>query len=152
MIMGNHRKPSGLGLALAVALVALPTHVAAQATPEPQQQQPTDLQQEACSAQLMPVQVEAGEAATQVTITVSQPIGEVTGVEAPEGSGIRLASAADLPRTPLAAPDEAPEPIRMGDAANTWIVYLNLADAEAGQHELTFNSSRGDCTAQITVN
>jgi hypothetical protein len=39
----------------------------------------------------------------------------------------------------------------MGDAPNTWIVYLNLADAEAGTHELAFTSGRGECTAELTV-
>jgi hypothetical protein len=39
----------------------------------------------------------------------------------------------------------------MGEGPNTWNVYLDLTEANAGTHELTFRSSEGDCTAEITV-
>ena len=136
----NHT--SLLGLILAGALAAVPSHVAAQAAPQ---------QQQSCTAEITPGAVEAGARAVPVTITVSQPIGEVTGVRAAEGSGIALAQPTDLPRQQLAAGAQAPQPIAMGDAANTWIVYLNLAEAEAGAHELSFTSTRGACTSELTV-
>jgi hypothetical protein len=140
--MQPQRKTSLLGIALAAALVGLPASLMAQ--------QPGQQQQEACTARISPTQLAAGEAATQVTITVSQPIGEVTGVDGGE-SGITLAEASALPRTPLAGPDDRPTPIRMGDSEGQWIVYLNTTEAEAGQHELAFRSERGACTGQIAV-
>jgi hypothetical protein len=147
--MQKERSASLLGLALATALVALPAQINAQDLP---QQQPQQQQQEQCTAQIQPAQVQAGAAAERVTVTLQQPVGAITGVEAPEGSNIELASAEDLPRTPLAGPDEPrPEPISMGEAENQWTVYLNLSEAEAGSHELTFNTAQGQCTARIMV-
>jgi hypothetical protein len=139
--MLEHTRSSLLGLTLAAAFLAMPSFVAAQAV----QQAPT------CTAEVMPAAVEAGERAVPIAVTVSEPIGEVTGVSAPEGSGITLAAPADLPRQQLAADAPAPQPIAMADADNTWIVYLNLAEAEAGAHELTFTSGSGGCRAELTV-
>jgi hypothetical protein len=132
-------------IALAAAFLALPAALAAQ-QPEPAQQQ----QQPACVASFMPTELAVGQEAAEVTITVSEAIGEVTELEAGE-SGIALAEADALPRTPLAAPDEPPAPIRMGDAENQWIVYLNTVNAQAGSHELTFRSEQGSCAGQVTV-
>jgi hypothetical protein len=140
--MQPQTRTSLFGIALAVALVGLPAGVTAQ--------QPGQQQQEACTARISPTQLAAGEAATPVTITVSRTIGDVTGVDAGE-SGITLAEASALPRTPLAGPNERPTPIRMGDSENQWIVYLSTTEAEAGPHELTFRSERGACTGQLTV-
>jgi hypothetical protein len=145
--MQSHKKISILGLALATAAVALPGQVAAQDPAQDPAQFPT--QQQQCQAQVSPAQVAAGERAAEVRITVSEPIGEVTGLQA-GASGIQLAAAEDLPRTPLAA-DDAPQPIRMGDAENQWVVYLNTTGAQAGQHELTFELASGTCTGQVTV-
>ena len=130
--MQKERSTSLLGLALAAAVVALP--VEAQDRPQqPQQQQ----QQQACTIQ--PAQVQAGSEAERVTVTLNRPGAEITGLEAPEGSNIELASEENIPRTPLAGADQPrPEPISMGEAENQWVVYLNLSDAEAGSHELTF--------------
>jgi hypothetical protein len=148
--MQKERSGSLLGLALATALIALPAQLIAQDLPQqqPQQQQ----QQQACTAQIQPAQVQAGSNAERVTVTLDQPVGEITGVEAAEGSNIELANAEDLPRTPLAGPDQPrPEPISMGEGENSWTVYLNLSEAEAGSHELTFNTAQGECTARIMV-
>jgi hypothetical protein len=142
--MQKDRKLSHLGLAL--ALVAVPGFVAAQ-TPQ-QQQQPA---QQAAACTIQPSTVQAEGRATPITVTVGQQFGEVTGVTAPAASGITLATASDLPREPLATGQPAPRPIAMGDGANKWVVYLNVAEAEAGRHELTFRSARGQCTAQLTV-
>lgn len=104
-----------------------------------------------CSAEIDPAQVSPGESAVQVSITMSMPIGPVTGLEVGEGSGITLSSLRDLPRTDLAAGDPPRRPIRMGEAPNQWSVWLNLSEAEAGTHEVTFQSAEGQCTASITV-
>ena len=189
--MQKERNAPVLGLALAAALVALPAQLVAQDRPQQQQQQ--QQQQQTCTAQIMPAQVEAGSNAERVMVTLNQPVGEITGVEAAEGSNIELASAADLPRTPLASGDQPrvggdqpsvgdqprpggdqpraggdqpraggdqpqagagqprPQPISSGDAENQWVVYLNLSEAEAGAHELTFNTRQGQCTGRIMV-
>jgi hypothetical protein len=148
--MQNERSSSMLGLALAAALVALPAQLVAQDVPQPQPQEPQ--QQQTCTAQIQPAQVEAGSNAERVTVTLQQPVGEITGVEGAEGSNIELAAETDLPRTPLAGADQPrPQPISMGDAENQWVVYLNLSEAEAGSHELTFNTGEGQCTARLMI-
>jgi hypothetical protein len=129
-------------LAFVAALTAVPAHVTAQ--------DPVT-ETEACTAQVNPAQVAPGEKAQQITVAFPQQVGAITGVEAAEGSGITLSAAADLPRTELAAGEPAPSPIEMGEGPNTWNVYLDLSQANAGTHELTFRSSEGDCTAEITV-
>jgi hypothetical protein len=131
------------GIAFAAALVAQAGQVTAQ-EPQAPQQQPM------CTAQVSPSQLQPGQAATAVNVTVSQAIGEITEVEAGT-SGLALAAAGDVPRTPLAAPDEAPRPIRMGDSPTQWIVFLNTSEVEAGEHEITFKSERGECSATLTV-
>ena len=131
--MLHHTKTSLSAFALAAALVAVPSVAYAQ-----------------CTAQVSPAQVSAGERAVPVSITVSEPIGEITTVQAAESSGITLAAASDLPREPLAA-GSAPQPIAMGDTDNTWAVYLNLADAQPGTHQLIFSSDRGTCSAEVVV-
>lgn len=104
-----------------------------------------------CEATIAPGQLSVGETATRVTISMSLPIGPIMGIEASEGSGIALSSPADLPRTQLAAGEGPPRPIRMGDAPNTWDVWLNLSEAEEGTHEIMFQSESGTCSAEITI-
>jgi hypothetical protein len=134
----------GLAALAFVAALAVPAHVTAQ-DPIP------EAETEACTAQVNPAQVAPGEKAQQITVAFPQQVGAITGVEAAEGSGIALSAAADLPRTELAAGEPAPSPIEMGEGPNTWNVFLDLSQANAGTHELTFRSSEGDCTAEITV-
>lgn len=129
-------------LALMTALAVVPADVIAQDQP---------LEGPQCTAEVQPQQVAAGSNAVPVTITVSEPIGQVTGVNVAEDSGISLAAASDLPRTEMAAGEEQPQPIRMGEGENTWIVWLNLANAQEGTHELTFTSTQGECTANLEV-
>lgn len=130
--------------ALAVAAVAFaPSHVNAQ-------EDALELQQE-CTAQVSPAQVEAGAAAVMVSVTLSEDIGAVERVEA-VGSGITEASSDDIPRTEMATDEEAPKSILEGAAANTWTVWLNTTDAEAGTYPVTFVTTEGTtCTADLEI-
>lgn len=130
-------------LALVAALAIVPADITAQDQPIGGEQ--------ACTVEFQPQQVAAGSNAVPVTITVSEPIGPVTGLNADEMSGIKLATAADLPRTEMAAGEEQPQPIRMGEGENTWIVWLNLAEAQEGTHELSFTSTQGECAGSLEV-
>lgn len=130
-----------MAFSLAAALTALPAHLTAQ-DPVPEQEQ--------CTAQITPAQVTAGEQAVQVTVETTQQIDALTGIADSE-SGIALASPENLPRTEMAAGEPTPRPIEMGAAQNTWNVWLDLQDAQPGQHELKFETNQGECTAQIQV-
>ncbi len=149
--MQKHWKASLSSFALTAALVAMPGLVQAQQRPQQQPQPQQQQQAQACTAKVSPATVQSGQKAAEVTFTFSEAIGQVTDVSASDDSGIELAAASDLPRQELAAGSPAPRPIAMGDAANSWKVYLNTTDAKAGQQELTLNSSMGECKAQITV-
>lgn len=130
-----------MAFGLAAAL-ALPANMNAQ--------EPVPAGQQQCTAQVTPAQVTAGERAVQVTVETSQQIDALTGIKDSE-SGIALASPEDLPRTEMAAGEPAPRPIEMGAAQNSWNVWLNLEDVEAGEHELVFETNQGECTAVLTV-
>lgn len=130
--------------ACALALVA--GTLGAQEVPEPQL--------EACTAELSPAEVQSGSAAVEVTVTLPEAPGPVTAVEAAPASGIALASPADLPRSDMAADEaeEAPQPIAMGNAANTWTVWLNTANATPGRYQLTFNTGTSSCQGEVIIN
>ncbi len=102
-----------------------------------------------CTAEVAPAQIEAGAPAVQLTVALSEDVGEVTGVEAPE-AGISVAAPGDLPRTDMAA-ETAPQPIAMADQGNAWTIWLNTTQATPGTHEVTFTGTDGTCQAQITV-
>lgn len=102
-----------------------------------------------CTAEVAPAQIEAGAPAVQLTVVLSEDVGEITGLEAPQ-SGLAVATPGDLPRTDMAA-DARPEPIKLAEQGNAWTVWLNTTEAQSGTHEVAFTASEGTCRAQITV-
>ncbi len=128
--------------ALALLLVGTPRLVAAQEQTEPQQ----------CTAQALPELVQAGQAAVRVTFTLSEDTGVIDGLQAPEGSGIEVASPEDLPKQDMANPDMPPKPIEMSrEQPNVAILWLNTNAAQAGAYVLTLTSEEHTCVAQLTV-
>jgi hypothetical protein len=125
-----------------LALVALCTGIVAV---------PTEVSAQECSVQIVPAELEHGLKAVPVTITMSQAVGAVTGVDAPRGSGIVLASPSDLPRTEMASVEGQPRPIKMGEAENVWTVWLNVAEAKAGAHNLSFTGQEGRCAGRLVI-
>lgn len=137
-----------LTLAAAVALIPLDANA-----------QERDTLDQECTAEVSPAQVEAGSEAVRVTVTLSEDIGTVTGLEQkdPEqleqehAHGITLASPMDVPRTPMAAGDEAPTPVQMGADQLTWILWLNTSEAEEGTHSVFFVAGENRCAAELDV-
>jgi hypothetical protein len=149
--MHNTTRTISPALALAAALAFVPVSAVAQ-TPVPL----TPAAPAMCVGELSPASVQAGVKAVAITVQVTETMGAVTGFEAGEDSGILLAVAADLPKTEMArgtpaTPAPAARPINMADAANTWTVWINVAEAEAGTSDVTFTSSSGKCTAHLEV-
>jgi hypothetical protein len=103
----------------------------------------------ACTAEVLPAEIAAGESAVRLTVALSSNVGDVASIEAPEGSGIAVAAPGDLPRIPLAT--EEPLPIMRGTEDNTWTVWVNTSMSEPGTHEVTFIGQDGRCTADLTV-
>lgn len=107
-----------------------------------------------CTAQVDPVEIAAGEAAIKVTAALSEAIGEISGLQVPEGSGIAIAAADAIPRAELANPDaeaQEPKPIEMAAESNAVTLWLSTADAAAGEYEVTLQGESSQCTAKITV-
>lgn len=103
-----------------------------------------------CTATVDVASIPAGAAATPVTFSLSESIGEVTGVEAGE-SGVRIASPEDLERSEMAT-EEAPKVIEMSaESEGVAQIWLNTLEAQPGTYELTLSSEAGSCTAVVTV-
>lgn len=111
----------------------------------------------ACEATLMPAEIAAGQAAVQVDVQLASDIGGVTGLEAPEGSGVMVATGEELAqlRVEMALPGEEgqkDEPIRMSEDGRTATLWLTTANAQPGTYEIKLKGE-GDhaCTAKVTV-
>lgn len=131
------------GLILAMALALQPATAAAQDVPEAP----------VCEVEVEPAEVPAGEAAIRITATLSEVIGPVQGLDAPEQSGLKLADPADIPRVDMANPEEEAQPIAMTpDEPNRVQVWLNTADvADLGEHPFVLTSESGECRGLLTV-
>jgi hypothetical protein len=132
---------ASLALALAFAFVA--NGAMAQeppVTPAPQ-----------CEAEVTPEAVPAGEAAVRVTFTLSEGIGDISGLEAPEGT-LTVAAAEDIPRVDMANPNEEVRPIDLAADTNTVTVWIRTVGAEAGSVAVTLQGENdATCTASVTV-
>lgn len=132
---------SGTVLTLAAAVALMPSNANAQ-----------DLMPDVeCTAQISPAQVEAGAEAVRVTVTFSEDIGDVTGVDQESAHGISIASPMDVPRTEMAAGEPPPTPIQMGDDARSWTFWLNTSEAEEGTHSVVFLAGENRCEAELEI-
>lgn len=129
--------------ALGAALVVMPTTLAGQEPPEPQQRP--------CRAEISPAAVHAGSDAVRVMATLSEDVGSVTGVEGDEESGIAMANPADMPRTEMVAAGGQPEPIQMGAGRNAWTLWLSTADAQPGDHTVRVIADGGVCEGSLSI-
>jgi hypothetical protein len=137
------RTTSALAAALSLAFLVPGSALA--------QEEPTPPEPVACTAQPNVEAVAPGQAAALVAFTLSNDIGPVIGIEAPE-SGLVVAAPEDLPRVDMANPEETPKPIQMSlEAANTAIVWLNSTHAQPGVYEVWLVSEAGRCAATVTV-
>ena len=94
--------------------------------------------------------MKAGEAAVQLTFSLSESIGLVTGVEGGE-SGLQIASPEDLACTDMASDEEAPHAIAMAsEGLPAALVWLNTLEAQAGSFEISLIGVEGTCRAEIT--
>lgn len=135
-------RTTGTVLTLAAAVALMPSNANAQDATT------TEL---ACTAQVSPTQVEAGSEAVSVTVTFSDDIGLVTGLEQENAHGINIASAMDVPRAPMAAGGAAATAIQMGDDETAWTFWLNTSEAEVGTHSVVFVAGENQCAAELEV-
>jgi hypothetical protein len=132
---------TGAVLTLAAAVALMPSNANAQ-----------DLMPDLeCSAQVLPAQLQTGAEAVRVTVTLSEDIGHVTGVEEENAHGILVASPMDVPRAPMAAGEPAPTPIQMGDDETSWTFWLNTSEAEEGTQSIVFVAGENRCEAELEI-
>lgn len=109
-------------------------------------------QEAQCTAEVNPAEIEAGQKAVQVTVALSAPAAASVELAAPAESGLSLAAPADIPRSEMAAEEEAPQPIELAaEGGNQVTLWLNTENAEPGTHEFTLEGGENACTGQITI-
>jgi len=135
-------RTTGAVLTLAAAVALMPSNANAQ---EPAV---SDLD---CTARVSPAQIKAGAEAVRVTVTFSEAIGRVTGVEQDNADGISIASPMDAARASSGTANPAPTSIQMGTHDTTWTVWLNTSVAEEGTHSVYFVAAEHRCAAEVEV-
>ncbi len=132
------------------ALMAL-APLAFTSTPASAQEPATPAMQE-CTAQVQPSQVQSGQKAEQVSISLSSPIGNVTELTtANADAGVKVADPADLPMSKMSSETTAPKPIEMAAEANSLTIWLNTETAQPGTIEFTLKGENGSCTGTLEV-
>lgn len=147
--IANHALSGLLALALSIALLP------AAADAQEKQQEAGAEQQEACTAQVSPEAVETGQVAVRVKATLSSSVGQVAELRAPEGSGLALASPADIPKSEMAREGEQPEPrpveTATGGEQPVVTAWLDTEDASTGSHEVVLVGADGECAGTLEV-
>lgn len=107
----------------------------------------------ACKATAMPMNVRPGAAASRVSISLSRPIGPVTGFHTAEANGPKLASPEAMPKMGMTNPGKkTPEkPIKMANTGNRLTLWLNTASAKPGTYIFTVVGSQGSCSGKMKV-
>lgn len=106
-----------------------------------------------CTADLSPASIRVESPAMRVTARLSRNVGEITAVDGPGASGVRLSTSAELELMAKAAQeDEDPEqPIALSADGHTATLWLNTEDAEPGRYTITLEGETGTCTSEITI-
>lgn len=117
-------------------------------TADAQEAQP---QQSACSAEVAPKTLKAGQSAVQVAAEFSQPVGGITAIRPASESGLNVAAPGDLPKSDMAAEGEQPRPVSMANNGTTLEVWLNTESAQPGTYQIAFHGENARCTGEITV-
>lgn len=105
----------------------------------------------ACTADLTPASIRVESPAVRVTARLSENIGEITAVDGPGESGVRLSTTAELELMARAAEEEPEEPIALSADGHTATLWLNTEDAEPGRHTITLEGETGTCTSDIAI-
>jgi hypothetical protein len=145
--MSGIKRPVFAVFAPAIALAVLASAGTAQQA-QPAGAAPAAAQ---CTAKATPAEIATGQNAVKLTFALSAPIGAVSGIEAPEGSGIALAAAADIPREGLANPTDQVRPIALAAETNTVTLWIKTAGVKAGAFDLKLTGQNGTCTGSLTV-
>lgn len=116
-----------------------------------QEEQPTPAMHQ-CTAEVLPSQLHSGQKAERVSISLSSPVGNVTEFTTEDAeAGVKVADAADLPKTELAAEEAVQKPIEMAAENNRLTIWLNTEDAQPGTYAFTLKGESGACTGSLVI-
>ena len=133
------------------ALMAL-TPLAFTSTPASAQQEQATPAMQQCTAQVLPSQVQSGQKAERVSISLSSPVGNVTELTTENAeAGVKVADPTDLPKTEMAAEGTAQKPIEMAAENNRLTIWLNTENAQPGTYPFTLKGESGSCTGTIEI-
>ena len=126
--------------------------------------------QQACTAQVVPSTVEAGQKAVQVQVKLSEKVGAIAKVA---GDEIQLASMADLPKAEMSRSEKAetaektesaekggkgekqesdsPKVVEMAAEGTSATLWLDTQKAKAGKQHVTLQGENGTCTASLEI-
>lgn len=133
------------------ALMAL-TPLAFTSTPaSAQEEQPAPAMQP-CTATVLPSQVQSGQKAERVSISLTSAVGNVTEFTTENAeAGVTLADPADLPKTEMAAEAAPQKPIEMAAETNRVTIWLNTESAQDGTYPFTLKGENGTCTGTLEI-
>lgn len=154
--------PVAMTAALAFALTPRAAHA--------QQAAEHAAKSKACTAQVVPASVEAGQKAVQVQVKLSDKVGTIAKVA---GDEIQLASIADLPKAEMSRTEkaetaekaesaeksekaekqenDAPKVVEMAAEGTSATLWLDTQKAKAGKQHVTLEGENGTCTASLEV-
>lgn len=107
-----------------------------------------------CTAELSPASIRVESPAIRVTARLSADIGEITAVDGPDESGVRLSSTAELElmaRTADTDDTDTEEPVALSGDRQTATLWLNTEDATPGRYTIALEGETGVCTSDITI-
>jgi len=116
-----------------------------------QQEEPTPAMQK-CTATVLPGQVQSGQKAERVSISLSEAVGNVSAFTTENAeAGVSLADPTDLPKTEMAAEATPQKPIEMAAENNRVTIWLNTEKAQEGTYAFTLKGENGTCTGTIEI-
>jgi len=135
-----------MAVTLLVPLTLAPTALKAQ--------QKASASSATCNARTIPASLMPGSKAARVAVILSSPIGNVSDFQPADGSGLQLASPADMPMVGMAnegKKSEKPAPIQMANQNNRLTLWLNTSDAHPGTYNFTLKGEQGTCSGDLQV-
>lgn len=102
-----------------------------------------------CTAQIAAAQV--GTIAGVAT-KFPTPFGQVDRLDAPEDSGIRLATSEEVEQVKMSAEDSGEELVEMSNDPTQSILWIDTRNSSPGTYSVLLYNSEGDtCTGEVTV-
>ena len=105
-------------------------------------------QQDACTAEVGPV---AAGGVVEAWAMFPTSFGDIASIEAPEESGLVLATGEEIEKAEMAAGEENAEKAALANEENTTIFWLDTRNVTAGTYVITLHGEGGSCVAELTV-